>query len=465
MKRPSRRDQTGDHSISADGSNRAGVEGASSGSVVGAWSRKLRVAEQQDVIRKNGIAGREIREPPRHSDLVALKNPGITLDRLHERAGFALLGSAAFAKAAAAAQSCPELIDRPGGRRKIVCGIVVGVQGQVGFDTFEARDHARKRAHVLAETCNRGPRRDGPVPAARHDQLAAGAKLDRDRRPPGSRSFLRPQLGHCGRRRHVMLHDRRAQQVEADDVIAQWSVRNSVAIAFAISTAASWTPLCPKVFRARGETATQRACSAVEKRLDFPVAFHAIGKTSPTGALPGSEHRPHQGKNAGGLDEHPGRTVRQMLPVQFAKAFVEIIVHKRDRQVGGAFDNANAKLTQSGLELRCTLHVDRLNADTTILEISLAAAPAADRGSPNRRPLRRRKSAMPERHSGGRPAASGLRGLRRMENPAPAREQARESSFHLLLSRRPAHKRARHEERTSGPRNRGTRHRVAAHRR
>ena len=132
------------------------IVGASSGPVVGARSRRvLRVAEQQDVVRRNGIAWREIREPPRHSDLVALKNPGIALDRLHERAGFPLLGSAALAEAAAA-QSCPELIDRLGGRRKIVRGIVVGVHRQVGFDPLETRDHAGEGAHVLAETCNRG---------------------------------------------------------------------------------------------------------------------------------------------------------------------------------------------------------------------------------------------------------------------------------------------------------------------
>ena len=81
---------------------------------------QLRLAEQQNVVRRNGIAGREIREPPCHSDLVALKDSGIALDRLHERAGFALLGRAALAEAAGAAQSCPQLIDRPGGRRKIV---------------------------------------------------------------------------------------------------------------------------------------------------------------------------------------------------------------------------------------------------------------------------------------------------------------------------------------------------------
>ena len=52
--------------------------------------------------RQNGITRRKIREPPRDSDFVALKNPGIALDRLHERAGFALFGRASFAEAAAA---------------------------------------------------------------------------------------------------------------------------------------------------------------------------------------------------------------------------------------------------------------------------------------------------------------------------------------------------------------------------
>src|SRR4249919_1513275 len=56
---------------------------------------------------------------------------------------------------------------------------------------------------------------------------------------------------------------------------------------------------------------------ALEKRLDLPVPFHAIGKTSPTGALAWPEHRSHQRKNSGGLDEQPRRTARQMLPVHF----------------------------------------------------------------------------------------------------------------------------------------------------
>ena len=55
---------------------------------------------------------------------------------------------------------------------------------------------------------------------------------------------------------------------------------------------------------------------AVEERLDFPVPFHPLGKTHPAGALLRPEHRPHKGKNAGGLDEHPRGAIRQVLLVQ-----------------------------------------------------------------------------------------------------------------------------------------------------
>ena len=168
----------------------------------------------------NGVAWREIREPPRHSDFVALENSGIALDRLHQRAGFALFGSAALAEAAAA-QSCLELVDRLGAGGEIVRGEVVGVHGQVGFDPLETRDHAGERAHVLAEARNRGPRRNRPVSPACHDQLAAGAKLDRRRRAAGVPQFLAAAGRTLRAGRHVMLHDGRAQQVEADDVIAQ----------------------------------------------------------------------------------------------------------------------------------------------------------------------------------------------------------------------------------------------------
>ena len=129
--------------------------------------------------------------------------------------------------------------------------------------------------------------------------------------------------------------------------------------------------LCPNVFRASGETATQRPPPRLEQRLDLSVPLHPLGKTHPTGALARAEHRPHQGKNAGGLREQPGRVVGQMLPVQFGQSLLEIIAHQRDRQVGGALDDANAQSSQRVAEFTCPLHIDRLNAHATFLKIFL----------------------------------------------------------------------------------------------
>src|SRR5258708_8613029 len=156
----------------------------------------------------------EIREPPGHSDLVALKNPGIALDRLHERAGFTLLGSAALAEAAAA-QPRLELIDRPGRPRKIVRGKVIGIHGQIGFNPLEPRDHAGKGAHVFAELGDRGPRRNGPIAPARHDQLAAGAEFDRHRRTAGVAQLLATAGRPLPTGRYAMPHNGPAPQVEA----------------------------------------------------------------------------------------------------------------------------------------------------------------------------------------------------------------------------------------------------------
>ena len=128
---------------------------------------------------------------------------------------------------------------------------------------------------------------------------------------------------------------------------------------------------CPSVLRASGETATAARRSAVEKPLDLPIPYHAIEKAGPAGALARAEHGSHQGKGAGGLHEQPGRMVRHPLPVQFGQPSFEIVVHQRDRQVGGTLDDANAELAQGGTEFRRTLHVDRFNAHTTIREILL----------------------------------------------------------------------------------------------
>ncbi len=143
---------------------------------------ELRLAEQLNLVREDGFARRKVREPPRHADLVALINPGVALDRLHQRARFALLGGAAFAKAAAA-QPGPQFVNRHGRCREIVGRKEVGVHRQVGFDPLETRDDARQRAYMLAKTRDRRPWRNGAIAAARHDELVAGAEFDRDRLP------------------------------------------------------------------------------------------------------------------------------------------------------------------------------------------------------------------------------------------------------------------------------------------
>ena len=97
---------------------------------------ELRVAEQQDIVGQDRLARREIGEAPRRPDLVALENARIALDRLHQRAGFALLGGRALAETAAG-QSRPELVDAVGRRREIVLGEKIGVHRQIGFDPLE----------------------------------------------------------------------------------------------------------------------------------------------------------------------------------------------------------------------------------------------------------------------------------------------------------------------------------------
>src|ERR1700756_2210661 len=60
-----------------------------------------------------------------------------------------------------------------------------------------------------------------------------------------------------------------------------------------------------------------------------------------------------------------------MLAVERRELSFEIVVHDCNRQVGCALYDANAKLAQGGCELFCALHVDRLDAHTTLAEILL----------------------------------------------------------------------------------------------
>src|SRR5215468_358780 len=150
---------------------------------------KLRFAEKLNVIGVKGVAGSEIGKAARRPDLVTLENARIALDRLHQRAGLALLGRGALAEAAAA-QSGPELVDALRRRREIVVGEKIGVHRQIDLDPLEPRNHAGQRAYMLAEARYRGSRRHGAVSAAGHDELAAFGDLDRRRRTARVLQFL-----------------------------------------------------------------------------------------------------------------------------------------------------------------------------------------------------------------------------------------------------------------------------------
>ena len=114
-----------------------------------------------------------------------------------------------------------------------------------------------------------------------------------------------------------MPRDARAQEVEADDVISQVCTKFSsdrfrnLQRRELNGTLSKWV-----LEERRRRDAT--SLLAIEKCLDLPVPFHAVGETGPAGAFSGAEHWPDQGKNAGWLDEHPLLLFRQMLPVQFS---------------------------------------------------------------------------------------------------------------------------------------------------
>ena len=56
----------------------------------------LGIAQQQNVVRKDRIARREIHKPAGRPDLVALEHPAIAFDGLHQGTRFALFRGAAF---------------------------------------------------------------------------------------------------------------------------------------------------------------------------------------------------------------------------------------------------------------------------------------------------------------------------------------------------------------------------------
>src|SRR5947208_12214160 len=88
LKRSSRSDQTGDHSISAEGSKRRNPSPEDDARL---WPCSCCASlNSRTSLGKDRVARQEIREPAGRSDLVALEYPAIALDGVHQGARFAL---------------------------------------------------------------------------------------------------------------------------------------------------------------------------------------------------------------------------------------------------------------------------------------------------------------------------------------------------------------------------------------
>ena len=168
----------------------------------------------------------------------------------------------------------------------------------------------------------------------------------------------------------MVLHDGRPQQVEAYDLIAQVCAKIG-RDRFRNLDRRKLDRALPEGLLGQRRNDDREGLPAVKHRLDLPIPFHPLGKTHPAGALPRSEQGSHQRENAGGLDEHPGRTVQQMLLVQLGQSPFEIIVHQTDREVRRALDDANPQAGQGGAKLRFPLSVDGLDPHPAFLQILL----------------------------------------------------------------------------------------------
>src|SRR5689334_18573007 len=181
---------------------------------------ELRFAEKLDVVGVKSLAGSEIGEAACRPDLVTLENAGIALDRLHQRAGLALLGGGALAEAAAG-EPRPELIDALGRPGEIVVGEKIGVHRQIDLDPLEPRNHAGQRAYMLAEARHGGPGGHGAISTAGHDELSAFGDLDGLLRAAWTAQFLAAAGLTLRAARDKVLGDDRTGQIEARNMIAQ----------------------------------------------------------------------------------------------------------------------------------------------------------------------------------------------------------------------------------------------------
>ncbi len=328
---------------------------------------KLHVAEELDVVGEKRVTGSEIGKAARRPDLVTLENAGVALDRLHQRAGLALLGRGALAEAAAA-QAGPELVDVPGRRREIVVREKIGVHRQVGLDPLEPRHHAGQRADVFAEPRHGRSRRHGAVSAAGHDELSALGKLDRHRCP----SRIPELLAAAGRTlralRDVVLGDGSPGQVEACDVIAEIGAESGGDRLRDFDGGEVDRGLADGVADQRRYCDRLRR-AAIEKSLDLAIADHAIVQAGPAGALARLEHRSHQRKHAGRLDQQPGRPVGDALPVHLSELPFEVVVHERDDEPGRSLGDVNPELAQRRAQFARAFDIDRFDPHRPIAQV------------------------------------------------------------------------------------------------
>ena len=100
-------------------------------------------------------------------------------------------------------------------------GKEIGIQWYVRVDSFETRDDASKRAHVLAEARNCGSRRDSPVSAACHDHLGTWTKLKRGRRTVRVVEVLAAAGWTLRAASDVVSFNGGSRQIEANNVVVQ----------------------------------------------------------------------------------------------------------------------------------------------------------------------------------------------------------------------------------------------------
>ena len=72
-------------------------------------------------VGKNALLREEIRETPHDPDFIALKNPAVALDGLHQGACFALLGNAALAVTVSARARLQRVDDLRSGGEIVSC--------------------------------------------------------------------------------------------------------------------------------------------------------------------------------------------------------------------------------------------------------------------------------------------------------------------------------------------------------